>query len=59
MGYDYETIKMYALIIALPKNLIYLIPQSILLFVFLKFVIPILYRSKYISRSVKESVSVL
>lgn len=59
MGYDYETIKMYALIIALPKNLIYLIPQSILLYVFLKFVIPILYRNKYISRSVKESVSVL
>ena len=59
MNYDYETIKIYALIIALPKNLIYLIPQSILLFVFLKFIIPILYRSNYISKSVKESISVL
>ncbi len=59
MNYDFETIRMYALIIELPKNLIYLLPQSILLFIFLKFISPILYRNKYINKYIYENVSII
>lgn len=59
MNYDLETIKAYALIIELPKNLIYLLPQSILLFMFLKFISPILYRNKYISKTIYENIGII
>lgn len=59
MGYDYETTKMYALIIALPKNLIYLVPQSMVLYIFLKFVSPILYRNKLINKTIYENISII
>ena len=58
-GYDIETTKVYVLIIALPKNLIYLIPQSIILFMFLKFLNPILYRNKFICKTIYENVSII
>ena len=59
MNYDYETIKAYALVIELPKNIIYLLPQSLLLFVFLKFVSPILYRYKYINKTIYENINII
>ena len=59
MNYDLETIKAYALIIELPKNMIYLLPQSILLFMFLKFISPILYRNKYISKTIYENIGII
>lgn len=59
MGYDFETIKTYALIMELPKNLIYLVPQSILLFMFLKFVSPILYRYKFIGKNIYENIGIM
>lgn len=59
MNYDSETTKMYALIIELPKNLIYLVPQAILLFIFLKFVSPILYRSKFIGKNIYENIGII
>ena len=59
MNYDYETIKAYALVIELPKNIIYLLPQSLLLFIFLKFVSPILYRYKYINKTIYENINII
>ena len=59
MGYDFETTKMYALVIELPKNLIYLLPQSMVLYIFLKFVSPILYRNKLINKTIYENISII
>ena len=59
MGYDNETVKMYALLIELPKNLIYLVPQSIVLYLFLKMMSPILYRNKYINKTIYENISII
>lgn len=56
MGWDYEVIKSYALIMELPKNIIYLVPQALLLFVFLKFISPILYQNKYINKMIYENI---
>lgn len=56
MNWNKEVIIKYALIMELPKNIIYLVPQTLLLFVFLKFISPILYQNKYISKMVYENV---
>ena len=56
MNWNKEVIIKYALIMELPKNIIYLVPQALLLFVFLKFISPILYQNKYISKMIYENV---
>lgn len=56
MNWNKEVIIKYALIMELPKNIIYLVPQTLLLFVFLKFISPILYQNKYISKMIYENV---
>ena len=56
MGYNAEVTKSYALLISLPKNIIYLLPQSLLLYLFFKFISPVLYRNKYISKAVYENI---
>ena len=35
---DFEAIKMYVMLTSLPKNIIYLLPQSILLFIVFKMI---------------------
>lgn len=49
-GLTYEGAKVYFLTLSLPKNLVYLIPQTILLYLFLKASIPIYARKNIISK---------
>jgi len=56
MEWSPEVVKNYALIMELPKNILYLVPQSILLFLFLKFISPVLYRNKYINKMIYENI---
>lgn len=47
-GLTYQQSLNYLLFISLPKNLFYLIPQSLLLFFVLKYTVKIFYRNNYI-----------
>lgn len=48
----FEKVRYYALLLSLPKNTVYLIPQSIILYVVLRTVAPILVRYKLVNSKV-------
>jgi hypothetical protein len=48
LGFDFNGTLTYMLSVALPKNIIYLFPQSILLYYFLKGLCPVLKRRNII-----------
>ncbi|MCH5180133.1 MAG: folate family ECF transporter S component [Erysipelotrichales bacterium] len=51
MSYDVHTTMVYMVYYELPKNLIFLIPQSLLLYIFIRSVSPILVRFRYLDKS--------
>lgn len=55
----FATFKAYALLYSLPKNLIYLLPQSIVLYLILKGVVPILTRFKYLDERIKDHMGLI
>ena len=46
----FEKVKYYILLLSLPKNTIYLLPQSLLLFAVLKVITPVLARYRIIDK---------
>ena len=50
----FETLKIYMLTYSLPKNLLTLIPQSIVLFIIFKAILPVLVKFNYIDNKVKN-----
>ena len=54
-----ETFKAYMLLFSLPKNLIYLLPQSIVLYLIFKLVIPILVRFNLVDSKLKNHVTII
>ena len=50
MNYDVHTTIVYMVYYELPKNLIFLIPQSLLLYIFIKSISPILVRFRYLDK---------
>jgi len=54
-GLNYEGVMTYMLTISLPKNIIYLVPQSIILYLFFRLVVPLLKKNSIISKEVYES----
>ncbi|MCH5172079.1 MAG: folate family ECF transporter S component [Erysipelotrichales bacterium] len=50
-NYDVHTTIVYMVYYELPKNLIFLIPQSLLLYIFIKAISPILVRFRYLDKS--------
>lgn len=55
----WETFKNYALLFSLPKNLVYLFPQSLVLFLVFKGIIPVLTRFKLIDERIKDSIRLI
>jgi len=53
-----EFLFTYISILSLPKNIIYLIPQSLFLFYFIKIVSPILFRQKLMNKNVYEHIRI-
>lgn len=53
------TFKAYALLYSLPKNLIYLLPQTIVLFIFFKLIIPIITHFNLIDKRIKNSITII
>lgn len=51
--------RIYALVYSLPKNIICLLPQSIILYAIIKAISPILSRFNYISKEVSSSIALL
>ncbi len=54
-NYNFDQFKVYVLVTSLPKNLFYLLPQSLLQFVFLKFMSSPLYQAELITTKQKDS----
>lgn len=50
-----ELVKYYFLLMSLPKNIVYLLPQSLLLYFVIKSVLPILVRFKLIEKEIIKS----
>ena len=51
LRYDVHTTMVYMVYYELPKNLIFLIPQSLLLHIFIKAISPVLVRFRYLDKS--------
>jgi ECF transporter S component (folate family) len=49
--------KIYAFYLVLPKNLVYLLPQSILLYCVIKVLAPILEKKKYLEESISQNIT--
>ena len=45
-------VKSYMTLLVLPKNVLYLLPQSLLLYIFIKTLLPIMVRFKLINKNV-------
>lgn len=58
-NYTAEQTIVYMLVASLPKNIIYLIPQSILLYIVFKGVLPLLGRSKLIDEKISKNISLI
>lgn len=56
-GYNWEQTFSYMVLLSLPKNLVYLIPQSLLLFVVIRFAIPPLTRFGAIDTKIAKNIS--
>ena len=54
-----EAYKIYALFYSLPKNLVYLLPQSILLFIIIKTLAPVLERMNFIPKNTSKNISII
>lgn len=54
-----QAYKIYALFYSLPKNLVYLLPQSILLFIILKTLAPVLERMNFIPKNTSKRISII
>ena len=55
----FETFKAYALLYSLPKNLVYLLPQSFVLYLVFKLVIPILSRFNLVDEKLRKSLTII
>lgn len=55
-GYNKEVIFSYMLLVSLPKNLVYLLPQSILLYYVIKVVSPILYHFRLMDEKIYKNM---
>lgn len=55
----FASFRVYALVYSLPKNIICLLPQSILLYAIIKVISPILSRFKYISKEVSDNITLI
>ncbi len=55
----FASFKIYALFYSLPKNIICLLPQSILLYAIIKAISPILSRFDYVSKQVSNNIALL
>lgn len=51
--------RVYALLYSLPKNIVYLLPQTIVLFVIFKAIGPVLGRLKYIPKEVSKNINII
>lgn len=58
-GYTWEQTWAYLLLLSLPKNLVYLLPQSILLYLVVKALSPVLVRFRYLQESVANNISLI
>lgn len=54
----YQTL-LYMITLSLPKNILFLIPQSLLLFIVFKGVIPILSKFKYIDPKIEKNITLI
>lgn len=59
VNYNFQQTMGYMLLLSLPKNIVYLIPQSILLYLVLKAVLPIIARSKLIDERIAKNISLI
>ena len=55
----FEAYKIYALAYSLPKNIVYLLPQSILLFIIIKTLAPALERMGFLPKNSSKSISLI
>ena len=58
-NYDFNQTLLYMLTISLPKNILFLIPQSLLLYIVFKGIIPILSKFKYIDSRIEKNITLL
>lgn len=56
--YTYEQISIYMLIISLPKNLVYLVPQSLILYGVIKTIIPGIKHFKLIPEKISKNITI-
>ena len=54
-----EGYKVYALMYSLPKNIVYLLPQSILIFIIIKTLAPALERMGFLPKNSSKSISLI
>lgn len=54
-----EGYKVYALMYSLPKNIVYLLPQSILIFIIIKTLAPALERMNLLPKNTSKSISII
>ena len=54
-----QTVSIYMLTFELPKNIVYLIPQTMLLFIIFKSLIPVLSRYKLIDSKIKDNITII
>ena len=54
-----EGYKVYALMYSLPKNIVYLLPQSILIFIIIKTLAPTLERMNLLPKNTSKSISII
>ena len=54
-----EAYKIYALFYSLPKNIVYLLPQSLLLYIIIKTLAPTLERMNLIPKNISKSISII
>ena len=54
-----QTVSVYMLTFELPKNIVYLIPQTMLLFIIFKSLIPVLSRYKLIDSKIKDNITII
>ena len=54
----FEAYKVYLIITSLPKNLIFLLPQSILLFIIIKSLVPIFNKNNLINHKIASNITI-
>ena len=57
--FNFDQTLIYMLTISIPKNILFLIPQSLLLYIVFKAIIPILSKFKYIDPKIEKNITLL